>query len=89
MSAMSLSGESGPAGPVHRPSLRTAFRTLCAKDAIYPSQSNFQIPLRRDLAHPSRSKDAKIPSAIVWRLTLSRRYSLVWFLSLDNNKPPA
>ena len=44
---------------------------------MYPSQSTFHSPRRRDLAHPIRSSEANAPSAMVWRLTLSRRYSLV------------
>ena len=42
-------------------------------------------PRSRVLALPRRSGEAKVPPAMVWRLTLSRRYSLVWFLSLANS----
>ena len=46
---------------------RTAFSTLWAMDAMNPSQSTFHSPLSRDFAHPSRSRDAKIPSTMVRR----------------------
>ena len=66
LEATASAGATGAGGPTPRPSLRTILRTLWAKDAIYPSQLTFHKPLSRVLAHPSRSREAKVPSAMVW-----------------------
>ena len=52
-SIVSTAGDAGPGVPTPWLSLRTILRTLCARAAIYPSQSTFHLlhsPRRRDLA---------------------------------------
>ena len=75
------SGDAGPGGPMPRPSLRTIFFTLWASAARYPSQSTFHSPRNRDLSHPNRSREAKVPSAMVRRRNRSRWYAAVRFRS--------
>ena len=71
------SGDAGPGGPTPRPNLRTIFFTLWASPAMYPSQSTFHSPRSRDLSHPNRSREAKVPSAMVRRRNRSRWYAAV------------
>ena len=61
---------------------RTAFSTLGARPAMCPSQSTFHRPLSRDLAQLKRSNEANVPSAMVCRRLLSRRYASVLLRSL-------
>ena len=58
-------GSPGSGSRVRWFSLRTIFSRLWAKAAIYLSQSTFHNPHSQGRAHPSRSRDAKVHSAIV------------------------
>ena len=63
----------GTGGPVLWRNHRTALSTLWARAAIYPSQSTLYNPRSRDLAQPSLSRDARVPSETIRRPFCSRR----------------
>ena len=58
-------GDAGPGGPTPRPSLPTIFGTLWSSADMYPSRCTFHCPRTRDLSHPRRSREAKVPSTMV------------------------
>ena len=65
-------GFNGTRGPVPWRSRRTDLSALWARAPIYPSQSTLHNRRSRDLAQPSLSGDAKVPSATIRRPICSR-----------------